>query len=355
MQIFVYEYVTGGGLLNAGESEAALAQLRDEGLAMLQAIATDLAQVNGSQLVGLWDRRLGLPPTVPMHLQTVATKAEHEMAFNTLAGSADATLVIAPETGGQLLVAASNVMASGGRLLGPDPTLISLATDKHALAVHLGRHDVPVPLGVALRGDEPLPERFVYPAVMKPLDGAGSQRTYMVSDARSAAQVRPKTSVRLESFHAGLPASVAFLCGPGGNLALVPCAQTMEIAEGAMQYRGGSLPLSRKLSERAIRLAERAIDTLPTARGYLGVDLVLGDAACGKDDVVLEINPRLTTSYVGLRAAYQDNLAGLMLDFVAGKPRELCISPRSIKFSGDGQVWFADEVRAAANVSSVRS
>jgi predicted ATP-grasp superfamily ATP-dependent carboligase len=44
--------------------------------------------------------------------------------------------------------------------------------------------------------------------------------------------------------------------------------------------------------------------------GYVGVDLVLADAG----PIVLEINPRLTTSYCGLRDALGINPAALVLD-----------------------------------------
>jgi predicted ATP-grasp superfamily ATP-dependent carboligase len=44
--------------------------------------------------------------------------------------------------------------------------------------------------------------------------------------------------------------------------------------------------------------------------GYAGIDLIL--TAGGP--VILEINPRLTTSYVGLRQATGENPATLMLD-----------------------------------------
>jgi predicted ATP-grasp superfamily ATP-dependent carboligase len=42
---------------------------------------------------------------------------------------------------------------------------------------------------------------------------------------------------------------------------------------------------------------------LPQPLGYLGVDLILGEDGNGAVDCVVEINPRLTTSYVGLQAA----------------------------------------------------
>ena len=47
--------------------------------------------------------------------------------------------------------------------------------------------------------------------------------------------------------------------------------------------------------------------------GFVGVDLILGADAEGREDLAIEINPRLTTSYVGLRALLHGNLAGLML------------------------------------------
>jgi predicted ATP-grasp superfamily ATP-dependent carboligase len=48
------------------------------------------------------------------------------------------------------------------------------------------------------------------------------------------------------------------------------------------------------------------------------VDVILGDGPAG--DVVVEINPRLTTSYVGLRALAVDNLVAAMLRVAEGRP-----------------------------------
>jgi predicted ATP-grasp superfamily ATP-dependent carboligase len=50
--------------------------------------------------------------------------------------------------------------------------------------------------------------------------------------------------------------------------------------------------------------------------GYVGVDLVL----TGDGPVVLEINPRLTTSYCALRPALGLNTAALVLDLLKGAP-----------------------------------
>jgi hypothetical protein len=52
-------------------------------------------------------------------------------------------------------------------------------------------------------------------------------------------------------------------------------------------------------------LAQSALALLPGLQGYVGVDLVLS----GSDAWLIEINPRLTTSYIGLRQLIQLNLA----------------------------------------------
>jgi predicted ATP-grasp superfamily ATP-dependent carboligase len=122
----------------------------------------------------------------------------------------------------------------------------------------------------------------------------------------------------LQPFVAGQPASVAFLVGPGGPLALAPAAQDLS-SDGRFHYRGGWLPLPPHLGERAVRLARPAIEVISGLRGFVGVDLVLGDAPDGSEDWVIEINPRLTTSYLGLRALAETNLAELMLRIVQGK------------------------------------
>lgn len=81
---------------------------------------------------------------------------------------------------------------------------------------------------------------------------------------------------------------------------------------------GGELPPSPALKARATNLARRGW-SLPCllARGFFGLDLILGDDPAGSGDVVIEVNPRLTTSYVGLLA--QGNLAAALLAVVAGE------------------------------------
>ena len=52
---------------------------------------------------------------------------------------------------------------------------------------------------------------------------------------------------------------------------------------------------------------------IPGLWGYVGVDLVIGD----NGPVVLEVNPRLTTSYIGLSRSIGHNVAELLLRLAA--------------------------------------
>jgi predicted ATP-grasp superfamily ATP-dependent carboligase len=90
--------------------------------------------------------------------------------------------------------------------------------------------------------------------------------------------------------------------------------------DGRFGYRGGELPIPPDLAARATALARAATACVPGLCGYAGVDLVLGAADDGSDDCAIEINPRLTTSYVGLRALADFNIAGAMLKVALGEP-----------------------------------
>jgi hypothetical protein len=136
-----------------------------------------------------------------------------------------------------------------------------------------------------------------------------------------------------------MPASVAVLCGPEGPVFLPACGQTLS-TDGRFAYLGGYTPLAPTLGERAARLARRGVAALPPALGYIGFDLVLGESERGQDDVIVEVNPRLTTSYVGLRAACRANLGEAMLRVASGQsPGPLRFGSEVVRFTASGDVF----------------
>ena len=134
----------------------------------------------------------------------------------------------------------------------------------------------------------------------------------------------------------GTAASVAFLVGPGQCVPLMPAMQNLS-EEGRFHYLGGqTLPVP--LHDRAVRLARSAIAGVRGLQGYVGVDLVLGTANDGSEDYAIEINPRLTTSYIGSRELCRDNLARAWLDVLQGNQVTLTWHDGIVTFGADGSV-----------------
>lgn len=336
MHVFVYEWATGGGLVD--ESGPLPASLLREGTAMIGALAADLVRIPGCKMSALRDPRILHLALPSCDVVDVICRSSHREEFERLTSEADSTILIAPEFDGILLKLARMVAASGGRLLSPSPEFIRVAADKQRTCETIAAAGVPVPEGQLLESDEPLPAEFIYPAVLKPLDGAGSQDTYMVNsqfDAPPAYAWRR----RLERYMPGLPASVAVLCGPGGRLPLIPCKQRIS-EDGRFRYLGGELPIAPGLAKRARSLAERALAAMPPATGYVGVDIVVGREPDGSEDAVIEINPRLTTSYVGLRTAAKSNLAQSMWQIANGDMPTIDFSNQAIEFDPSGNVSY---------------
>jgi len=228
---------------------------------------------------------------------------------------------LAPEFDGLLEARARIVEAAGGRSLGPSPRLIALAADKQRMAEHLATAQVPAAFGEVVDAGNLLAAAAAigYPTVLKPRDGAGSKDVRLIADRTAAEQIHEHhfENGRLERFYPGVATSVAVLCGPNALFSLPACRQHLS-DDGQFRYFGGSCPLEPALAQRAGSIAIRAVRSLADPLGYLGVDLVLGADPNGKDDVVIEINPRLTTSYVGLRAIANGNLAAAMMAIAEG-------------------------------------
>ncbi len=282
---------------------------------MLAAVTADLAAVPGVQVLTILDARLAdhvLDPRVVVH-RVVA--AEEPALFRRLAGECDFALIIAPEIDGRLAERAAWAAAAGAQLLGPDPTAIALTSDKLELAHAWDRAGVPTPPTRLCTGEPP---PFAPPWIVKPRWGAGSVGIQVVEGAVKDGGISwPPSSWIVQPLVRGRSASVAFLVGPRQTLALPPCWQRLD---AEFRYLGGSTPLPEDWAERAATLGRRAIDAVDGLRGYVGVDLVLGDS-----DMAIEVNPRLTTSYVGLRQLARENLAEALLRIVRGETVELSL------------------------------
>jgi predicted ATP-grasp superfamily ATP-dependent carboligase len=318
MRIFVYEFICAAAV-------NAPASLAREGRAMLDAVLHDLGRCRGVRTTTLLPA--GTPPPAagwPNNTVLLADPGTERERFVAEARRADYTLVIAPEFDDLLGERCRRVEECGGRLLGPGSAAVRLTGDKLRLAEHLRRHGVPTPPALPWRWPgvgESLPVDF--PLVCKPRYGAGSQATFLLrnpDDLAAAAAVAAGEGWRgamiAQPYKDGRAASVSFLVG-GRTLALPAAAQRLS-DDDRFRYLGGEVPLPAALDRRARQLAQRAVESVAGLFGYVGVDVIL--APLPEDDVVIEINPRLTTSYIGLRRLARFNLAEALLAVTTGSP-----------------------------------
>ena len=109
--------------------------------------------------------------------------------------------------------------------------------------------------------------------------------------------------------------------------------QAIEVdPEGRFHYRGGETPIDHPRRDECLEVARKAVEVLG-CQGYAGVDLVLADRP-----YVVDVNPRVTTSVVGIAAVMQEEIADVLVSASKGTgPREVHLAGR-VRFGPDGAV-----------------
>lgn len=327
VRVFVFEFITATCPPPEADAPSEMRSLYREGKAMQHAIVTDLAALPGVEVL-LQPFRDASPEKI-------------EQTFRQLASQADFTLVIAPEFEGILERYVRWATQAGSRVWNASVAAIRLTSDKLTLSEHWTQQGVPTPPTWTF-GEEPAD---LFPRVVKLRDGAGSYLSARLDTLPQVFDYRQQVNAAGRSPNAfiaqpwltGQAASVSFLLGPTQSVPLL--AGTQRIAVPTLSYQGGRLPLAPCAARRAGAIARAALAAVPGLCGFVGVDVLLGDDG---RDWAIEINPRLTTSYVGLRALAQFNLAEAL--WAVCQPDKalppIAWKSASVAFSPDGNTSF---------------
>jgi predicted ATP-grasp superfamily ATP-dependent carboligase len=313
MKLLIFEWLAGGGLWIDGEIPDGECSMQQQGLAMLQGLALDLSRA-GYELVVPQDSRLNFAETMAGATPRIASAAALRTCLNVQAKACDGIVLIAPEIGGCLAECCRWIEPYQRKLLSPGLAFIELAADKQAIAEFLTSGGVAVPQGRRIHETEICLGEvdFPLPAVIKPVDGAGSEQVQYIADWNEFRRSDWLADSRIECFVPGQSVSVSVLCGGSNRVLLPPTGQIFDAAPIG-HYIGTQFPLEPALAERATRLALQTIAALPPTIGYIGIDMILGDSR-GRPDCVVDINPRLTMSYLKLREICDFNIASKMIE-----------------------------------------
>lgn len=307
MRVVVYEAVTGGGL-TVPESETGIVREAD---LMVRALIRDLTDAPGVEVAAA--RRPDLAP-LPGVEQIVPFPDEPPYPlYRRALASADAGWPIAPETDGVLEDLARQTLELGKTLLGSPPEAVRVAASKQATADALREAGVPV-VQTFSRAVE-IPD-LAGPFVVKPDDGAGSAGIRLVASAHGARDALDDGPGRLvaQPWLEGEPLSLSLVCQEGCALLLACNRQRIRIRDSRISLAGIGVNAACDRMVEFGELAAGVAAAMPALRGYVGVDLVWTRGG----PVVLEVNPRLTTSYCGLREAVGVNVAEIILDLARG-------------------------------------
>lgn len=317
------EFITGGGI----EAEDLPESLVNEGTLMRDALLKDIAELDRYEIITLQDARL--PPSVLAEKSITVAPGQFQQRFSEALQQVDFVWVIAPETKGALLELSelcyeAEKAENGPVFIGSGFDTMLTGTSKTLCyeALHAaGIYTLPVHAGEDLVQEpyfESLEHLHVAKWVAKPEDGAGCEgirmfeslhdlRTWIMHDERYLDYLA-------QPYQQGIAASFSMLCRNGKAWLLSCNHQHIECDGNQFKLQGITLNGMLSYWQRLETIARKIAQMLPDALGYIGVDVIV-DADADRI-YVIEINPRLTTSYVGMHAALNVNPAGLILDCV---------------------------------------
>lgn len=302
MDILVFEFITGGGL----RQKPLPPGLATEGDLMLRALVEDLLEIPGVRPLILRDDRLDfgcLPRGVTA--TPIAAGDEPDRIWQDAIGQCDAAWPIAPETGGVLERLCREVERTATPLLTSPASAVTVAASKLATAKALERHRLPtVPTS-----SWPARQYDASSAlVVKPDDGAGCEGARVI---RSGCDFAPGPGRWIaQPLLEGDSFSLSVLFSRGHARLLSCNRQHVEKTGDGFALRGCTVNALDDPDGRWQTLACGVATALPELWGYAGIDLI----RTADGPVILEVNPRVTTSYAGLKAATGENPAAMTLE-----------------------------------------
>ncbi|MEL7496119.1 MAG: ATP-grasp domain-containing protein [Planctomycetota bacterium] len=366
MNILLFEWLVGGGLraegivppvdffqsvsrlsdpTAVGTDEPDIEMFLRQGSAMVLAVAEDMVQaghhvvlpIDASFHVGASSAGLpGLEIADTVSLIPIGSELNSPDALRKhlvkLAADVDAVLVIAPETDGCLATAVQWFESTNKRpsicapsLISPGLDFVRLASDKQAIKDWLRQRqfgELAEDWSVDAFSELVDLNEATWPVVAKPIDGAGSESVQLIAteiEWRTWLE-RPESSqshrrLFIERFVHGIPVSVSVIAAGSKPAHFLPPTGQIFDAEPLGHYVRAQWPLAPELTNAAATFAQQVVSHLPSTHGYFGIDMIISHTDSGNAPVatLIEINPRITMSYVRLRELVDENLAVQML------------------------------------------
>jgi predicted ATP-grasp superfamily ATP-dependent carboligase len=232
-------------------------------------------------------------------------------------------LVLAPD---HLLAGYTQILEQHTHNLGCGFMTVALCANKVRTEKILRSHGIPVP-AEADKGKK----------VIKPVRGCGAQGV-RISDALPGRDEFSQQYIEGEHFSVSIVANrvIGDACLYFSGKPPVVLAVNRQFIEtgcdGALHYRGGETPVHPSQEQKIIEVAIKTAEVLG-CQGYCGIDVVAGD-----DVYVVDVNPRITTSLVGIAACMTEEIADILVSASKGEGTDRVHLIGSARFDTNGKI-----------------
>lgn len=321
-KIILFEYMTSGGLC-----QQPMPSLAREGELMLETMGQGLTRIDDISLLTLRDARLP-PPDFDTEVVWVGQNDDFSLFLFDALDDADAFWPVAPETAGTLATLCRLAESKGCLLLNAPAAIVEQAASKLATYRHLSDH--------AIAAVETMPfdaHRFpcAINTVVKPDDGVGCTQTFLVPAGEVPTHDAAAQSV-CQPLVKGVPGSISVVYAHEAMCVLSVNRQRVVIDNaGQFELRSCEVNALSDMMPQAKVLAADIHRAMPDLVAYVGIDFIATDDGL----LVLEINPRVTTSLAGIEQSVGSNPCGLIYDAVRGKELKCPEGKRVVELAFD--------------------
>ena len=325
MKVGIFEYVSGGGMKDDIDQN-----ILCEGYSILKSVTEDF-QKAGHEVTTLLDSRLTkLKDDLKANNLEINSKQNNTPdILNNILKTVDLSLIIAPETR-EILSSFVQIAKSNTISLNSTPESIDLVSDKAKLAETLDKKGLPIPKTYFFTGEdeiediEKLFKTFSSSLVVKPVKGAGCEKVFRVKEKSKLKQAlelirrdNPKERVIIQEFVEGIPVSASLILNGVDAFPISLNLQhvSLDSPPESSQYYGGVTPFPHPYEFEAMNLSKKAAELFHGLTGYIGVDMMITPTG----PILLEINPRITVPYVGLKRISKMNIAELIVKAATGE------------------------------------
>jgi len=302
MNILIFEYITGGGLVG----EALPASLVNEGKLMLNAVVEDFSELADVQVSVMRDYRLLRNPCVnDEHI--VSAERGYIEVIDAWSTHIDALLIIAPESGNILSSLCEKYSNREFTLLNSTAESIALVGNKLDTFEYLQGYGVSQIPTYRIENIESVEAGRV---IIKPKDGVGCENIHLLTTTQPLSEVINLGEMKnyiVQPYIQAQSASLSLLCWQGECRVL--SANIQKLIETDVSLELKECVVNALERNNFIEFSNKLIKSLPGLKGYIGVDILITN----NEVLLVEINPRLTASYVGLKSALGTNPAEWLL------------------------------------------